>query len=143
MLEVVGQDPVASLTSGEEALMIEKDQEPQEAQATTPNTPICPKKASEPEEAVSLGVMVDMQRQLPPTPPGFAELLVIESGSPPLEDVDSPVGRPMGTWLDLTSLGSMQMIITHIDMMGEMEYCYETRVISRTFLHLTPPDFPD
>ena len=50
---------------------------------------------------------------------------------------------PGGAQLDLTSLWSMQMIITQNTLMGELEYHYETRVISQTSLHLTLPDYPD
>ena len=68
--------------------------------------------------AVSLGVIVDMWKQLPLTPPGFAELLAIELGPPPLEDVDSLVGVPHGAWLDLTSLEFLWMTSTQNTSMG-------------------------
>ena len=55
----------------------------------------------------------------------------------PLEDADSLDGIPQGAQLDLTSLGSMQMIMTQNTLRGELEYCYNARVISRTSLHLT------
>ena len=87
--------------------------------------------------------MVEMWRWLPLTPPGFAETLAIESGPPPLEDADLPVGITQEAQMDLISLGSMQMIITQNTLKGELEYCYQTRVISRMSLHLTLPDFPD
>ena len=87
--------------------------------------------------------MVDTQRQLPLTPPGVAKPLAIKSGPPPLKDADPPVGIPKGSLLDLTSLSSMQMIITQNNMMGMLEYYYETRVISRISLHLTSLDFQD
>ena len=68
--------------------------------------------------------------------------MATESGPPPLKDVDPPVGVPWEAWLDLTSLGSMQMVITQNTLMGELCH-YETRVISQTSLPLTPTDYPD
>ena len=53
-------------------------------------------RALDPEGAVSSGVMAIMQRQLPPTPPGFSELLATKSGPPPLKDADSLAGAPWG-----------------------------------------------
>ena len=49
----------------------------------------------------------------------------------------------LGSQLDLTSIGSMQMIIIHNNRREKLEYCYETWVISRTSLNLTLPYFPD
>ena len=89
----------------------------QEEQATALHTCDWPEEASELKGAVSLGLMVITQRWLPPTPPVFLELLATKSGSPPLKDLDSLVGLPYRAWLYLTSLGSVQMVITqrHLD----------------------------
>ena len=119
-----------------------EEPDPQEEQATAPHTPVYPEEASESEGAISLGVMVDMWRQLRLTTPWLTNPLAIESGPPPLEDADSSVCIPRGALLHLTSLGSMHMIIMWNNMMGMLEYSYETRVISRTSPHLTSPIFP-
>ena len=68
--------------------------------------------ASKPEGAFSSGVMTIMWKQLPPTHPGFLEPLATKSGPPSLKDMGSSVGVLKGAWLDLISLGSMQMVIT-------------------------------
>ena len=60
-----------------------------------------------------------------------------------LKDVGSLVGVPFGAQLDLTYLGSMQIVMTQNTLMGELWYHCETRVISQTSLHLTLPDYPD
>ena len=73
--------------------------------------------------------------------PGFSEPLATGSGPPPLKDADSVVGVSQGTQLDLSSLGSMQMVIIQNTLMGELQYHYENRVISKTSLHLTSPDY--
>ena len=87
--------------------------------------------------------MVDAWKWLPPTPPGFTEPLAIRPVPHHLEDADTPMGVLRGAQLDLNSLRSMQVIITWNDMIGELEYHYETRVISRVSQCLTPPDFSD
>ena len=138
-LEVVEEEQVPA----EVARLPGEEPEPQGEWTTPLHIPDQPEEALEPERAVRLGVMAHAWRCLPLTPPGLSELLAIESGPPPLEDADLLVGVPQGAWLDLTSLGSMQMIFTQNTLMGEFEYHYKTRVISQTSLHLTLPDFPD
>ena len=59
------------------------------------------------------------QRWPPLAPPGFVELLVGESGPPPLEDAGSPLGIPCGAQLDLSSLGSMKVVITQNTLIRE------------------------
>ena len=76
-------------TPSEEAVSLGEEPEPQEEWATTLHTPAWPEEASEPEGAISSGVMVDAWRQLPP---GFAELLAIQSGPP------SPWGCGFPSW---------------------------------------------
>ena len=111
--------------------------------ATTLHTPNLHKEALEPERDVSLGVVAITWRRLPLTPPGFSETLPTESGPPPLQDAGSQLGVPWGAQLDLTSLGSMQMVITQNTLTGDLQYHYETGVISQTPLHLTLPNYPD
>ena len=48
----------------------------------------------------------------------------------PLEDADSLVSLPLGTQLDLSSLGSMQVIVSHNPMIGQVQYQYQSMVIS-------------
>ena len=128
MLEVAGEELVNSLTHAEEAMLLGEDPELQEGQATAPHTPIILEEASESEDAFSLGVMAaDPQntwRQIPPPPPGFAQLLVIGSGPPPLKDANMPMGIPQGAQLNLASLSSMQINILLNNMTGELEYHY-------------------
>ena len=84
--------------------------------------------------------MAIVWRQLLQTPPGFLEILATELGLPLLKDVDSPVGVPQRAQLDLTSLGSTQMVITQNTLKGELLYHCETRVIFWTSPHLNLPD---
>ena len=74
----------------EEALLLEEETEPQGEKVTALHSHIHPEEASEPEGAISSGVIVDMQRQLPLTPPRCAESLPIESGPPPLRGLARP-----------------------------------------------------
>ena len=120
MLEVVEEDPVSSLNPAEEVRPLGEAPEPQEEWPTAIHAPDHPEEALEPEGASSLGVMAITCRQLPLTPPGFSELLAGKSGPPHLEDADSPIGVPQGAQLDLSSLGSMQVVITHNILMMEL-----------------------
>ena len=139
MLEVAEEEPATFLNPAEGAGLLGEKPEPQEEWATALHNPDHPEEASNPEGAIRLGVMAITQRWLPLTPPGFSEPLAIKSGPPPLEDADSPVGVSWG----LSSLGSMRIVIIHDTLTGKLQYHYETRVISQTSLHLTPPDYPD
>ena len=53
---------------------------------------------------------------------------------PTLEDADSPISTPLGAQLDLGSLGSMQVVISHNPVTGEVWYWYQSRVVSLTSL---------
>ena len=48
---------------------------------------------------------------------------------------------PRGAWLDLSSLMSMQVVIIHNTSTGELQYHYQTRVISQISLHLALPNY--
>ena len=120
-----------------------RNQSLRRSRATVLHTPDWCEEASEPERDIILGVMAIAWRQLPLTPQGISALLAFESGPPPLKDIDSPVSVPQGAQLDLISLGSMQIVVTQNTLKGELQYHYQTRVISWTSLHLTPPDYPD
>ena len=144
MLEVTGEEPVVSPTHTEEAVLLGEDPEPKEDQATTLHIPIQPEEASEPEDTISPGVMAadpqNVWRQILLSTPGFAKVLTIRSRLPPLEDADMPMRIPIGAWLDLTFLSSMQITILQNNITGELEYQYKARVITRMSLHLIPPD---
>ena len=71
------------------------------------------------------------------------EPLAVKSWPPPLEDAGSPLHIPQGAWLDLSSLGSIQVVITQNTLRGELQYHSQTRVISQTSLHIALPDYPD
>ena len=66
------EEPVASLTHTEEAVLLGECPEPQEDQVTAPHTPMQLEDVSEPEDAVSLGLMAaapqNVQRQIPSIP---------------------------------------------------------------------------
>ena len=47
----------------------------------------------------------------------------------PLADADSLVNVPLGAWLDLSYLVSLQVVISHNLMTGEVWYQYQSRVI--------------
>ena len=81
-----------------------------------------------------------------PATPGFTDLLADEANQHPLEEVDSPVNIPLVAQLDLNSLGSLQVIVSHNPMTGEVQYQYQSRVISWMSLQLAPSkplDQPD
>ena len=113
MREVVREESVASLTPMEEAVLLGEGLGPQKDQALY--TSVWPEEASEHQDAISQGVMASVpqnaQRQIPPPPLVFAQLLAIRSGPPPLEDADLPMGIPRGVLLNLASLGSTQIVI--------------------------------
>ena len=138
-----GGETLTSSSPAEEAGSWGEKPEPREVWPTTVHAPSCPEEALEPKKASSLGVMAIAWRQLPPAPPGFTELLFVKSEPSPLEDAGSPLGIPWRAWLDLSSMGSMQVVITQNTLMGQLGYHYQTRVISWTSLHLALPNFLD
>ena len=146
MLEVVREEPEASPTPTEEAVLLGEDPEPLEEWAIALHAPDKPEEASEPDDTVGLGVIVaapqNMWTWVLPPPPGFARLLAVRSAPPSLKDADTPLGIPRGAWLDLTSLGSTQIVIVRNSLAGELEYYYKDRVISRMSLCLTPHYIP-
>ena len=93
---------------------------PQKEWPTTVQAPNHFEKVSEPKKASSLGVMAIAQRWLPPAPPEFREPWDAKSELSPLENAGSLLGIPWGTWLDLSSLGSMQVVITQNTLMEEL-----------------------
>ena len=76
MLDIMGEDPVASPGPTEEALLWGWDPEPKEDQATALHTPIQPEKACEPEDAIGSRVIAAVpqkgKRQVPPPPLEFS-----------------------------------------------------------------------
>ena len=81
-----------------------------------------------------------MWSRLPPAPPGFIGSWADRSSPPPGEEVDSPVNIPLGAQLDLSSLGSLQVIVSYNSMMGQVWYQHQSRVISWTSLQLAPSE---
>ena len=75
MLEVMGEESVASLTPVGEAVLLKEDGEPWETPVTILHTPIWPGEAHKPDEAVQLEVVVavplGMQQSTSSPPPGF------------------------------------------------------------------------
>ena len=61
----------------------------------------------------------------------------------PLEDAASLVGIPHEAWLDLSSLETLQGIVSHNTMMGEVQYQYQSMVASRMSLQLDLPKSSD
>ena len=126
-------------TPREEAVLLGEDSEPQEEWATTPHTPNWLEEASEPDDAIRPGLMVaapqNAQRLIPLPPSGFARLLAVRSEPPPQRMQTLLLEYPES----LTSLSFTQRVIVRNNMTGKLEYHCEARVISRTFLHLTPP----
>ena len=144
MLEVAAEEPVASMTLIEEAVLLEENPDPQEDQVTALHTPVWLYKASEPEDAASPGVMTaDPQnkwRWILPPPLGFAQPLAFYSGPPPLENADMPMGMPRGACLAGFDFPQLHADNHKQNMTGKLEYHYEARVISRMSLNINPPD---
>ena len=113
-----------------------------EEESTAAHTPDSPE-ALEPERTGSSGELVISWRWLQPAPPGFTRSWVDKSDTSPLEDTDSLVSIPLGAWLDISSLGSMHVIISHNPMMGEVQYQYQSRVISWMSLQMAPSKSSD
>ena len=103
-----------------------------------PTSPPSPNKlpALEPKEASHSGELVLRQRRWPPAPTGFTCSWVDKSGPPPLEDKDLLVNITLGAQLYLSSLGSLQVTVSHHLMMGEIQYQYQSMVISSMSLQL-------
>ena len=62
-----------------------------------------------------------MWRRLAPAPPGFTHSWADESGPPLLEKADTPVNIPLRAQLDLSSIASLQVIVSHNLKMGEVQ----------------------
>ena len=93
---------------------------------------------SEPEEAVHSEKLALVQRRRPLASPGFTLSWADESRPPPLEDAEWPVSIPLGAQLELTSMWSMQVTISHYPVMGEVQYQYQSQVIAQMSLQVTP-----
>ena len=130
--EVVEEEETTTSTIPVEETGSDEYPEPWEEWPTSVHAPDYLEEASLPKEAGSLRIMTIAWRWLPPAPHEFMESLVSESGLPPLEDAGSPLGIPQGAQLDLSFLGSMQVVMTQNTLTGEMWCHYQTRVISQT-----------
>ena len=86
MLEIAEKEPVTSPTPIEEAMLLEKDPEPQKEWATTPYPPNQLEESSELDDTIRPGVMIatpqSAQKQILLPPLGFARLLAASSGTP-------------------------------------------------------------
>ena len=67
-------------------------------------------------------------------PPRFAPLGMDDPEIPLLEDAYRPVAMPMGTLLDLTTLESLQMTISHILVTGQVHFHLQAQSIIRMSL---------
>ena len=138
MWDVAEKNPVTPLVPTERASSLEQKPGPLEVEPTALPAPNI-QEALEPEGAACPGELAFVWRRLPPKPPGFTGSRVDESGPSPLEEADLPVSISMGAWPDLSSFGSMQVIVSHSPMMGEVQYQYQSMVISQMSLQLALP----
>ena len=137
ILNVVEKDPVTPLIPRERVSLPEKKPVSQEEEITATQSSNRPD-AVEPEGTGCSGELVIVRRWLPPAPPGLYQVMGGWVWPTPLEDVDSLISIPMGAQLDLSSLGSLQVVISHNPVIGEVQYQYQSRVISQTSLQLAP-----
>ena len=138
MLDVVEKDTVTPPVPAERVSSLEKKSEPREEELTNlpdPNE----QQDSEPEGAAHSGELALVQRRLP-----LASWIYWFMGAlvwpTPLEDVDLSVNIPLGSSLDLSSLGSLQVIVSHNHMTEEVWYQYQSRVVSQMSLQLAPSE---
>ena len=117
LLESVGDEPVASLTPAEEALLLGEDWEPQGVQASTWLIPFQLGKALlQPDDDFTTDPQ-DIQ-QLPGC--GSPTLMY---GMPPLEEVPL-VKAPGEAQVEVMSMASTEVITIRNCQMGEFQCCY-------------------
>ena len=66
------------------------------------------------------------------TSPGFSLSCAHESDPPPLDQAGCPMHIPQGAQLDLTSLESIWVTLSHFPAMGEVHCEYESWTMSLT-----------
>ena len=89
---------------------------------------------SEPEEAVQPEELALVPRRRPPAPPGFTLLWADESEPLPLEGLDWPVSMSIEAQLGLTTVGSLQVTISHYPVMGKVWCQYQSQTIAQMCL---------
>ena len=122
MLDIAEKDPPAASAS--------PTQKPKEEEQITLQVPkeLC---TSEPEEAAhSAGGLDLVQGGFPSVPPGFACLHVNQTHT------GLARGIPLGAWLDLCSLGSLQVTISHYSVVREVCCEYQSQVITQGSLQV-------
>ena len=94
---------------------------------------------SEPEEVVHSEELALVQRRRPLAPCRFT-LPWTDKSRPPL---NWWVNVPLGTQLDLTSMGSLHVAVYHYPVTGEVPYQYQFWVVAQMSLQLTPSKLSD
>ena len=125
MLDVAEKDPVAPTP---DSVTSSPTPDPEEEQVILAPEESC---TLGPEEAASSqGGLTLIRGQYPTQPLGFVHLLVTPT--------HASLGRgiPLGAWLDLCSLGSLQITISHRPAAGEVHYEYLSWVVMQTSLQL-------
>ena len=97
----------------------------------------------EPKEAAKSEELALMQERRPSAPPGFTLSWADESDPYPLEDTALPVLIPMGAQLDLSSLETLQVLVSHNTIMRKVQYQYQSMGASMTSLQLDLPESSD
>ena len=85
-----------------------------------------PPPASELEGPVSPEELALVPKRQPLPSPRFAPLGADNSKIQPLEDLYEPVAMPIGSMLDPTALGSLQITVLHMPATGEVYYHLQT-----------------
>ena len=129
MLDMVRKDHMTPAPAERASSLIPRVEQP--ISVPTPNE----LPASEPEEAAQSEELALVQRRRPLAPTGFILSWVDESGPPPIEEAKWPVTIPLGIlWgaqLDHTSLGSLQVTVSHYLVKGGYNISAKPRSLLR------------
>ena len=132
MLDVAEKDPMAPASKGR-ALSLMPRAEPL-VSVTTLSEP----SASEPEEAAPPEELTLVPTQRPLPSPGFSLPWMDGSDLPQPEQADWPMNVHSGAQLDFASLWSIQVIISHFPVMGEVHCEYQSQTIALMSLTWEP-----
>ena len=129
MLEVAEKDQVPAASTQRAPSAMPRVEPP--VGVTTPSEP----STLEPGEATPPEELTLVPRQRPQPPPGFSLSWADESDSPPPEQADWPMSIPQGLTV---SMRSIQVIISHFPVMGEVHCEYQSQTIALTSLTWAP-----